>query len=159
MNDLPRVFEPTQHQVRVSCYLDRDNRAVRFEVTDDVSGVRFFDFELTQDVFFNVLGSLGHQRGSVLMYHGPIGYKHEHKVEQVTFPEKAAYRPTDGPEVDKALAPFEVDGWHTRRGSGADYRNGHKAISRVRNETTQSNTFAVTFHRYVHPETGEPWTS
>lgn len=148
---MPKLPLTTKHDVKTTINLHREARTVEIEVVDAVSGCRMFELTLSQDTFFDNLGLHAYQPASLVQYHGPIGYRHETKTEVVTIPEKLQYLPeSHDAKLDATLAPFEVDGWSCARGSGADYRNHHRS--------KRNGQFNVSFHRYVHPETGEPWT-
>lgn len=126
---------------------------MRLAVTDEASGVAFLKISISPgDLMLSMTGrsvvTEMEIRGAEL-----IGAKSEHKTEVVPFTDRTL-RCSDerkglddherSPMVEKAFAPFEVDGW---RGSSSDLFNGHRSTKGGQN---------VSFHRYIHPKTGKP---
>jgi len=71
-----------------------------------------------------------------------LGQVHEHKSEDV--PYTNAYGDEAAPAKEKALEPFEVDGWRAHRD---DLGNSHRS--------NRDGTYTVTFTRTVDPTPNE----
>ncbi len=138
---------------------------VEIEITDESSHCRILNVTVPALGFLSALGRHAAIKCGIELYHGPIGFKSETKIERVAFPaDRSTW--TKDPEQEakllaleaKCLTPYLADGWRPNQsGSNADYRNGHR-IDTTKSEKAQGlSVYKVTFRRYVHPETGQVW--
>lgn len=127
---------------------------MRLEVIDESSGVSFLEIRLSPGDMMLALTGRSIECEMDVRGLNLVGSKSEHKKENVKFESwsqrlSAERKGLDShersPSVDKAFAPFEVNGW---RGSASDLFNGHLS--------NRDGTQAVTFHRYVDAKTGKP---
>ncbi len=113
-------------------------------VTDEISGVRFFDCHMSADQFADFMSNREAQvEGEVSALH-VVGMKAENKTEIVPF-DWSGKGANQSPKIRKALKPFEVDGWKARV---SDLTNHHCRVSAGKQR--------VVFFRHVDPKTGEP---
>lgn len=129
---------------------DMQSNRVSIRVEDEPSGCCAVEIELTSETFADALFSRYTPCTFEMNESGVIGAIHEHKTELVPFEmfghadartpeaEKNEYRT---PAAVKALAPFEVDGWH---GQARDLFNGHNRIG-----SGKSALQRVVFRRYL----------
>jgi hypothetical protein len=127
----------------------------RLGFQDVASGVHFLSIDISPGDLMCALTGRGTECEMEVRWLELIGLKSEHKTELVQFDQfaKGLRQERKGrddvdrsPTVDKALAPFEVDGWV---GSSSDLFNGH-------NRDHKKGAQRVRFYRYVDPTTGKP---
>lgn len=130
------------------------DRRFRLSIACESSRVQFVELDLSPEEFSAAItgmvttGVEGEVRG--LRF---VGSRVETKTELVpfdTFKGRHVHDPevNGDPEAQKALNPFEVDGW---QGSLRDMRNYHR-----RRQLGDGVFQEVNFYRHVNPETGEP---
>lgn len=116
-------------------------------------GLALSRFWVPYDTFAKALTGSGYQDCEFESFVSKFtGTKAENKEELVPVPDWEG-RQTEGWQA-RALAPFEVDGWHAR---STDIDNHHRSVRKTNKETSEVCQFQnVVFFRHVHPETGEP---
>lgn len=119
---------------------------IRIEIEDATSGTRVCEISMSLENFAEAITGLSACKAKGHLWDGPVGYKSEYKIVNIFMP--SGYVRTENQKAvgGKYLAPYEVDGW---KGRVDDLFNHHK--------NSGENTYRVSFHRHVHPETGEPW--
>lgn len=130
----------TIHIARI--YGGDESAPICIEIVESNSGAEAISVRLDLAEFAEAITGKG-RCSCVIDYFndsGVIGMKAEHKTEIVPVPPFGER--SDGWE-DKALAPFEVDGWSARR---ADITNSHRKVKGGQ---------AVVFFRHVR-EDGSP---
>lgn len=96
-----------------------EERMVRIEIIDELSGTRFLDLEMSPATFsLATVGSLGFADCEFELYPEKVGKTREHKTELVPL-----NREYTEDEKAVALAKFEIDGWQAYQ---KDIGNHHK---------------------------------
>lgn len=118
-----------------------DVRYIQIEFTDESSGVNFLTARVGLEEFAETLTGLARNPCEFELRPSLVGKIHQHKEEFVPCKDLYVNNASDRAIIaEKALAPFEVDGW---KGRADDLFNHHR---RGRNGAR------VTFVRYVEPE-------
>lgn len=122
--------------------------AIEIQVTDDDSGVRFLEVQMSFKEFVKALTSSTGTGVAEVRWLDKLGTKREFKTELVPFDLTTVKGRADIDEcaeiLRQALAPFEVDGWV---GCRQDLLNWHRRSKTKKGEVYQS----VSFTRYVEP--------
>lgn len=116
---------------------------IHISIIDQISRTEFFDGFMSVEDFGNMITGLGFRPIEFEFRPDRVGMRPENKVEIVDRP-KSYDSKTKQNEIDKALAPFEVDGWRADR---SDLTNHHR---RVGNDKVR-----VRFFRHVPVEPNE----
>ena len=124
--------------LRIGGYSGSDS-GIRIELVDELSHCVVVSGTLTYEEFGKVIANMS---GKCEFFHnasGLIGMKAENKTEIVAFENPSFAR--EGPKLkaamDKALKPFEVDGW---KGDRDDMLNHHRRVT---------GGYRVIFRRHV----------
>ena len=113
--------------------------SVCIELTDESSGTRVVEVEMTVENFGNAITNLALQPCEFQWYpEAPVGKVRETKTEIIQMPEGASYAKDREALAKAAIAPFEVDGWV---GYWRDALNHHRH--------TDGTMYSVGFHRFV----------
>lgn len=146
-----------------------DSRTVSITVTDGTSHAHVIDVELSaEDFAVGLFGLAERPCRFELNDSGVVGLTAENKTVEVVFPKNLSWYGHPAAiaqatvSANEALAPYEVDGWRARRGSGADYRNHHRLVKGnvlygTGKHKVPGDTFKVSLFRFVNPTTGQPW--
>lgn len=116
---------------------DDDSRCITIAVQDKNSGIQFIEIELTPLEFARAI--FGHYTTCQFNLRGLdlVGCAYENKTENVPYTRGVHAKPNRA-AMQKALEPFEVDGW---RGDMDDLENHHRHVS--------AGVQRVTFRRYL----------
>ena len=128
------------HEPTISMYFftTGDTRGVEICIEDGSSGLVVLRVTLTPDQFFKMMSKLGHVPCKAgLSRDERIGMQAEVKTVFV-----ASEDNPDDKAIEKALAPFEVDGWKGRR---RNMKNWH-------NHMHGEGGYSVVFDRWVPRE-------
>lgn len=124
-----------------------DDRPMNVRISDDTSGCRILEVNFSLADFMDILtGRSGVSAEGEYYPDMPVGCTREHKEE--VLPRPKGYD-RNSKEVDRLIAPFEVDGW---RGRKEDLHNHHRWTS----DTKGVRGVRVTFSRFVRPD-GTVW--
>jgi hypothetical protein len=118
-----------------------DKEMIRFRVIDDASGTVALQLELTPEQFALGLTGQANRPVEARWQTNYIGRVPETKTEVVPY----TWRGSQSNALDRALAPFEVDGWI---GSRSDLGNHHRRAG-------ATNSYRVGFVRYAERYEGE----
>jgi len=121
-------------------YNDRDDY-IRIALLDSKSSVEFLSVEISLENFAKCITGMANcpvQFG--IRATDKIGKQLEVKHEVIEVPDDHLMRESPG-EIEKALAPYEVDGW---KGRSRDALNFHNRVS--------ENKYKVCFFRWVDSE-------
>lgn len=125
-----------------------DTDEIRVTLQDEVSGCQIVEARLSLENFTKAVTAQAYIDCELEVYNkAPVGKKREHKEEWV--PYKSEYHKRDDKLEklkDKALAPFEVDGWHC--GYRDDLGNHHKYSKRKINGK-EVEGYTIGFVRWV----------
>ncbi len=122
---------------KISIHRFSGNRSgICIEIEDETSHTRFLRLEMNAEDFGNAVTGASSRPCVFEIAPDNINKIHEHKRENVYFKPKSHKR--DDAAAQKALEPFEVDGW---TGRIDDLFNYHNIVG--------DDVRSVTFHRYV----------
>ena len=112
------------------------------ELTDTAARVRCVEIELDPADFAN---ALMHRPSPCQFEWNPqqVGKRQEYKTEKVPFKYTYQRDAQFEADVDKALLPFEVDGWKARRADVGNHR------CKTEDGSTEQETYLVHFYRWV----------
>jgi hypothetical protein len=130
----------------------RDHAVLSIE--DESSNVQVLELQLTAEQLGRLVVSHSEVECAVTWRTERLGMRHEHKTEEVPFPARRSttHRDQAGElrAAQKALEPFEVDGWEA---SHEDVLNSHNLI---RSGRGAGQVYRVAFHRWVPIEEEAP---
>lgn len=153
MNETDKLA-PLKGSIRLSRPYGGGTDYFTIEIEDESSMIRFVEAQFSVKDFANLMTN--REAECTFNLHGIdcVGMKREHKTEPVPFDYDYKVLRKDraglddcqrSPLADKALKPFEVDGW---KGSPSDLFNGHRT---ARGATGKTQT--VGFVRWVPKKT------
>lgn len=119
-----------------------DDRDIYISVTEEASGCRVVDVCLSLKDFALALTGMAMTPCELDIYEAPYGKKRIFKVEPSV---KFKKRPEDltKKQLDKVLAPFEVDGWKADRSFNTQNQVRH---------VDDGYEVRVTLYKFVEPE-------
>lgn len=121
-----------------------DGPIMEVEIIDDASRTRVVEARASLEDFMRAITSS--EVECVFSFGGDaVGWRHEHKTEEIVFVDRYAKPDVRQREAKRALKPFEVDGW---TGRADDLFNEH---NRVKGSGTRNThpVYKVSFFRHV----------
>lgn len=135
----------------ISGYHGSDGDGVMIDLKDETSGCQIVRVSCTYEEFAKMVTGHGTKVQAEVYTDLPFGYKAEVKKEQIEFPNLPSNHKLRLNAARKVIAEYEVDGW---RGNAEDVLNRHQCMMHT---GSHRDVWEITFHRHVHPETGEPY--